>query len=150
MSRGFMFRSYPEKSLSVLLLSAFIAVPVAAHTIQVSGEVAATFHIEPGHNPKAGERASAWFALTRRGGQTIPLSQCNCQLSVYPKPRTSSTQPVMRPPLRAISAARHRGIPGSDIVFPRAGTYDLVLTGTAKNGANFRPFTLTYTVNVRR
>jgi hypothetical protein len=54
----------------------------------------------------------------------------------------------MNPQLRAISAERYQGIPGAEIVFPRAGAYDLVLSGTAKNGANFKAFTLTYTVNV--
>ena len=145
---SFMFRFNPGKNLGLLLLSAFIAAPVAAHTVEVSGDVAATFHLEPGHNPKAGERASAWFALTRRGGQSISLSQCDCQLAVYPRPRTQNAQPLMRPTLRAISAEKYQGIPGADMVFPKPGAYDLVLTGAAKNGANFKPFTLTYTVNV--
>lgn len=137
------------KNLGVLCLSTLIAVPVVAHTVQVSGDVAATFHIEPNHNPKAGETARAWFALTRRGGQQIPLSQCNCSLAVYAKPRAQNAQPILRPALQAISAERHQNIPGADIIFPRAGSYDLTLSGTAKNGANFRPFQLTYTVNVR-
>jgi hypothetical protein len=142
-----MFCLNPGKSLGLLLLSALISAPVAAHNVQVSGDVAATFHIEPGHNPKAGKPAQAWFALTRKGGQAISLSQCNCVLSVYSKPRARNAQPLLTPPLRAISAERHRGIPGADIVFPKAGAYELELRGTAKNGANFRPFTLLYTVN---
>jgi hypothetical protein len=143
-----MFHLNPGKSLGLILISALIAAPVAAHNVQVSGDVAATFHLEPGHNPKAGKPSQAWFALTRRGGQPVPLSQCNCVLSVYSKPRTRNAQPLMMPSLRAISAERYRGIPGAAIVFPRAGAYELELRGTAKNGANFRPFRLTYTVNV--
>ena len=41
---------------------------VLAHEVEVSGDVAATFHLEPNHNPRAGETAKVWFALTRRGG----------------------------------------------------------------------------------
>ena len=143
-----MFRLTSKTNLGLLLISALIAAPVAAHSVKVSGDVAATFHLEPGHNPKAGQRSQAWFALTRRGGATIPLSQCNCQLAVYPEPHEEGSAPLMRPTLKAITAEQYRGIPGADIVFPRVGTYELELTGTAKNGANFRPFSLSYTVNV--
>jgi hypothetical protein len=143
-----MFRLNPGKSLGFFLVPALIAAPVIAHNVEVSGDVAATFHLEPNHNPKAGKPAQVWFALTRRGGRIIPLSQCNCQLTVYSKPRSQNAQPLMNPQLRAISAERYQGIPGAEIVFPRAGAYDLVLSGTAKNGANFKAFTLTYTVNV--
>lgn len=143
-----MFRLNPGKSLGILLLSTFIAAPVVAHTVEVSGDVAATFHLEPGHNPKAGETAQAWFALTQKGGRSIPLSGCNCQLSVYAVPRDREAQPLMNPALRAISAEQHQNVPGAEIVFPEAGTYELELRGTARNGARFRPFTLTYTVNV--
>ena len=55
----------------------------------------------------------------------------------------------MQPPLKAISAERYKGIPGADIVFPKAGIYELELSGTAQNKANFKPFKLTYTVTVR-
>lgn len=143
-----MFRLNLGKNLGLLLLSALIATPVAAHTVRVSGDVAATFHIEPNHNPKAGQPSQAWFTLTRRGGQLIPLSQCNCQLAVYSEPHKQGSSPLMKPTLRAISAEQYKGIPGANIVFPKPGTYELELTGTAKNGANFKPFTLSYTVDV--
>ena len=140
--------SFSKKSLGFIVISALIAAPVAAHNVKVSGDVAATFHLEPGHNPKARQPSRAWFALTRRGGAIIPFSQCNCQLAVYPEPHKEGSVPLMKPTLKAISAEQYQGIPGAEIVFPRAGSYELELTGTAKNGANFRPFSLSYTVNV--
>ena len=143
-----MLRLTPGTNLGLLFLWALIAVPVAAHTVGISGDVAATFHITPNHNPKAGKSTQAWFALTRKGGQPIPLSQCNCKLFVYSKPRPRNARPLLTPPLRAISAEQYRGIPGADIVFPTVGAYELELRGTAKSGARFRPFTLNYTVNV--
>jgi hypothetical protein len=120
-----------------------------AHEIEISGDVAATFHLEPNHNPRAGETAKVWFALTRRGGQIIPLEQCNCSLAVYPKGHKQGDKPLMEPPLKAVSAERYKGIPGADIVFPKAGIYELKLGGSAKTAANFKPFELTYTVTVR-
>jgi hypothetical protein len=143
-----MLRLTPGKNLGWLFFWALIAVPVAAHTVDISGDVAATFHITPNHNPKAGKSTQAWFSLTRKGGQPIPLSQCNCKLFVYSKPRPQNARPLLTPPLRAISAERYRGIPGADIVFPSVGAYELELRGTPKPRARFRPFTLNYTVNV--
>lgn len=137
-----------SKNFGCLLVSALIIAPVAAHTVQVSGDVAATFHVEPNHNPKAGQQARAWFALTRRGGQIIPLSECNCQLAVYSQPRAQSSQPLLRPSLKAITAEKYQGIPGAEMVFPKAGAYELELSGTPKAGAKFRPFRLTHTVTV--
>ncbi|MBE9096025.1 hypothetical protein [Tychonema sp. LEGE 07203] len=127
----------------------FNSTSVFAHEVEVSGDVAATFHLEPNHNPRAGETARVWFALTRRGGQIIPLEQCNCKLAVYPKQHKQGDKPLMQPPLKAISAEKYKGIPGADIVFPKAGIYKLELSGTAKNKVSFKPFKLSYTVTVR-
>jgi hypothetical protein len=110
--------------------------------------VGATFHLEPNHNPRAGETSNVWFALTRKGGQIIPLSQCNCQLKVYPQSSGQQKAKVLSPPLKAVSAEQYQGIPGADIVFPSAGVYELEISGTPKDGSQFRPFKLTYTVTV--
>ncbi|CBN56708.1 MULTISPECIES: hypothetical protein [Kamptonema] len=120
-----------------------------AHEVEVSGDVAATFHLEPNHNPRAGEQSRVWFALTRKGGQIIPLEQCNCQLAVYNHPHKAGEKPLMQPSLEAISAEQYKGIPGAKIVFPKAGIYALELSGKAKAGANFQPFKLSYQVTVR-
>ncbi|MEG4214450.1 hypothetical protein QUA27_03225 [Microcoleus sp. Pol14C6] len=157
-----MFRlSNKSKSLGLLVFLGLLieaAIPTApqlnsisvwAHQVEVSGDVAATFHLEPNHNPRAGQSARVWFALTRRGGKIIPLEQCNCKLAVYPKERKEGDKSLMQPPLKAISAEKYQGIPGADIVFPKAGIYQLDLSGTAKKQANFQPFKLSYTVTVR-
>jgi hypothetical protein len=157
-----MFRlSKKNKSLGLLVFCGLLveagifpipqlnSISVWAHEVEVSGDVAATFHLEPNHNPRAGQPARVWFALTRRGGQIIPLEQCNCKLAVYPKNRKDGDKPLMRPPLTAIFAEKYQGIPGANIVFPKAGLYELKLSGTAKTKASFKPFELSYTVTVR-
>ncbi len=144
-----MFRLNLDKNLGWLLLSVLVATPVAAHTEKVSGDVGGLLHIEPHDNPIAGKPALAWLALTRKGGQLIPLSQCNCQLAVYPEPHTEGvTPPLLKPRLHAVSAEQYQGIPGTEIVFPKAGSYELEFSGTPKTGASFKPFELSYTVNV--
>jgi hypothetical protein len=120
---------------------------VIAHNVEVSGEVAATFHIEPDHNPQVNQPTTAWFALTRRGGSSIPLSECNCTLQIYPVPHAHDAKPLLRPALIPLNVEQHQEIPGAKITFPQVGAYELEISGTAKDNS-FSPFKLTYTVNV--
>ena len=122
-------------------------VPVLAHNVKTDADVGATFHIEPDHNPRAGETARAWFALTREGGELIPLAKCDCLLAVYDR-AISETEPILTPTLQAIAAEEFRDIPGADIVFPQAGAYELEISGSPKEGESFSPFSLTYSVTV--
>jgi hypothetical protein len=119
--------------------------PAIAHTVKTDGNVGVTFHIEPDHNPRAGEPAQAWFALTRQGGQLIPLEQCQCRLAIY---RSSENTPILTPPLTSLSAEQYHNIPGAAIVFPKAGVYSLELSGSPKAKAAFKPFKLSYSVTV--
>ncbi|HEY9770290.1 MAG TPA: hypothetical protein V6C71_17660 [Coleofasciculaceae cyanobacterium] len=135
------------KTASIFFFATIISVPVIAHNVEISNEVAATFHIEPNHNPNAGKTSRAWFALTSRGGNSIPLSECNCALKVYAVPRTESAEPILKPELMAIDVEKYQEIPGAEIIFPQAGAYELEISGTAKNDS-FTPFKLTYVVNV--
>jgi len=133
--------------LSLLVTTATTISPVAAHKVQIAEDVGGTLHIEPNDNPQAGNPALIWIVMTRKGGQTIPLEQCNCQLAVYPKPHEGSP-PLLQPPLNPVSAEGYKGIPGAEIIFPKPGAYQLELSGTPKLGASFQPFQLNYEVTV--
>lgn len=122
--------------------------PAIAHQVQLADDVGGTKHIEPNDTPRAGESTLVWFALTRRGGQIIPLDECNCRLSVYTQPKAAGDRPVQEPPLRAITAEGYNGIPAADVTFPRVGAYELVLTGSPRAGDSFKPFQLTFTTTV--
>jgi hypothetical protein len=115
-----------------------------AHTVKTASDVAATFHLEPSHNPKAGEPSQVWFALTKIGGAVVPLQNCDCQLVVQ-----QNGQPIAQPTLQAINAEQYQGIPGSDVIFPAVGIYTLELNGKAKNGSDFQPFKFSYEVTVQ-
>jgi len=134
--------------LSLLVTTATTISPVAAHKVQIAEDVGGTLHIEPNDNPQAGKAALIWIVMTRKGGQTIPLEQCNCQLAVYPKPHAEGSPPLLQPPLKPVSAEGYQGIPGAEIVFPKPGAYQLELSGTPKAGASFKPFQLNYEVTV--
>ena len=88
---------------------------VPAHTVKASNNVAVTYHLEPDHNPRAGEAAQVWFVLTQKGGAVIPLEQCDCQLQVYAEQDPVS---LLQPTLAAVSAEQYQGIPGADVTFP--------------------------------
>lgn len=81
-------------------------------------------------------------------GQVVPLAQCNCQLAVYPVPRKAGSVPLIKPTLNKLDVERYKDVPAATITFPKAGMYELKLTGTAKPGANFQPFSLSYRVTV--
>jgi len=137
------------KSAVFLASSILITIPVVAHNVEISNEIAATFHITPDHNPKARNESQAWFALTRRGGQSVALSECNCKLNIFAVPRREQTKPVLQPELISIDVEKYQDVPGAVVVFPQGGAYELEFSGTAKDNESFSPFKLTYTVNVR-
>lgn len=134
--------------IALLFLTTLITAPVIAHDVETSQDVGATFHIEPNDAPRANKPQLAWFALTQKGGKIIPLAQCNCKLAVRAEPHNEGSSPLLEPPLKEISIKRYKGIPGAEIVFPKAGAYELELSGTPKAGATFKPFELSYEVNV--
>ena len=137
----------PIHPVLAYLLVLGLAWPAPAHNIQRSGDVAGTWHLEPDHSPRAGEPARVWVALTRAGGHTIPLDQCDCQLAVYDLNHPEAGA-VITPTLQALSPEVFRGIPGADLSFPRVGEYRLVLTGKPKLPGQFAPFQLSYTTVV--
>lgn len=142
------YRANISKSLGWILLLGLLVSPASAHKVKTSGDVGGTLHVEPNDSPQAGRPAQTWVALTRKGGQTIPLAQCNCQMVVYSQPRTANSAPLLKPPLKPLSIQRYQGIPSAEIVFPKPGAYEVELSGSPKARAGFRPFRLTYTVTV--
>ncbi len=135
--------------LLVALGGAFVNQPQPlAHEVELSNEVGGTLHIEPNDSPKAGTASLTWIALTRRGGQPIPLADCNCNLSVYAQPYSPGDRPIQQPTLSATSAEGRTGIPSASITFPRAGAYELVLQGSPTAAGAFSPFELRFAVTV--
>ncbi|MEM6753265.1 MAG: hypothetical protein AAF630_09875 [Cyanobacteria bacterium P01_C01_bin.38] len=134
--------------MSQFNLSSLLIRKASAHKIETAEDVGATMHIEPNDTPRAGEAAQTWFALTRKGGKIIPLTECDCSLSVYSEPRTAEAKPIAQPSLQPISAERYQGIPGTEITFPKPGAYQLELSGKPANDDSFKPFELTFDVTV--
>lgn len=147
-----LLKAQTSKLSPLLLGSVFCLVPTlaVAHKTDVVGDVAGLWHIDPSHNPKAGESARVWVALTRRGGKLLPLSQANCRMAVYNQPRKAQDKPILQPTVAAINAEQYRGIPGANVTFPKVGLYQVKLNCTPKKQGDFRPFQMTYNVTVAR
>jgi hypothetical protein len=132
--------SYWSVGLFVLGMNAPQAL---AHNVKVDDQVAATFHLEPNHNPRAGEAAKIWFALAKKGGEAIALADCDCVLTVRQKETVVAT-----PGLSALDVEQYRGIPAATFTFPAVGLYSLRLSGKPKT-TGFNPFNLDYEVTVQ-
>jgi len=118
-----------------------------AHEVKTSQGVGGTIHIEPNDRPVVGKKSRIWIALTRRGGELIPYSKCNCRLEVRSLTDRNIRFTVANP-LSIIE--RYLGLPSMEVIFPQVGRYELQLSGSPREGADFSPFELTFTTNVGR
>lgn len=133
-----------EESLDAQNSDMGLSAPAFAHNVQTSGNVAALFHVEPNHNPKAGEPSKVWFALTKQGGEAIGLDQCNCQITIY-----RNQQVLFEPPLSPLNAERYQALPSAVVLFPKEGIYQVEIKGSPKQAGLFEPFKFTYEVTVQ-
>ncbi|PZU92814.1 MAG: hypothetical protein DCE90_17625 [Pseudanabaena sp.] len=118
-----------------------------AHEVKTSGQVGGTIHIEPNDRPVAGKKTRIWIALTRRGGEIIPYSKCNCLMEV----RSLTNRNINFQLSNSFSIIeKYLGLPSKEVTFPEVGRYELKLVGSAKNDQDFPPFELTFTTNVGR
>lgn len=120
--------------------------PIFAHTVQRSGSVAALWHVEPAHNPRAGRPAQVWVALTRRGGQPIFNREVVCTLEVRQEP---GQKLLLTSRLQGINVERYRDTPAATVTFPQPGRYQLRLACQPK-ASDLKPFSFTYGVTVGR
>jgi hypothetical protein len=137
-------KNYFKPRTIVPSLTILISSLLSGHTVSIDqgAGIAGTWHIEPNHNPRANQPAVVWVAVTRRGGQPIPMHQLQCQLFVFRLPRRD--QPVQTLSLRAIDAENFRQIPSAQVTFPQQGRYQLALDCVKP-----QPFRLTYETIVR-
>jgi hypothetical protein len=122
-----------------------------AHEVKVDDGIGGTIHIDPYDRPIAGKKSRVWIALTKRGGEIVPYSSCNCQMEI----QSLSDRNLKFTSDRSFSfldrfLEQFLGLPSVSVVFPQVGRYALKLTGTAKNGSDFQPFELVFTTNVSR
>lgn len=74
--------------------------------------------------------------------------QCNCQLKVFAEPHAPQEPPLLEPTLQPLTAKRYRGVPATEITFPRQGVYQLQLQGKSKSKAGLKAFEFKFNVTV--
>jgi hypothetical protein len=131
--------------LSGLITLIFLPLPAWGHKVKTDAQVGATIHFEPDDRPKSLESTKVWFALTKKGGTTIPLKDCQCQLQIKQLP---GKQQLATPQLQAINAEKYQDIPSATVLFPQPGAYTLELTGQSIKPGDFQPFKLEFDATV--
>jgi hypothetical protein len=129
-----------------------IAHPLIAHNIEIAGEVAGLWHIEPNHDPTAGLPSRVWVALSQRGGTPLPLDQLQCQMTIAQtgtKPDQSDRPPIVLTP-KAIAEPGQPSALGAMVTFPSTGAYDLRLACKPQPGSAIAAFAMDYEVTVAR
>ncbi|WP_027483868.1 hypothetical protein [Deinococcus pimensis] len=124
-----------------LLLALTVPTAALAHELVRDGDVGALLHIEPDDDPAVAKPNPTWFEVNQRGGKAVTTTNCACVLSVYAGSYRAGAKALSTPALK--TADRRLG---ASVTFPKEGAYTLVLTGKAKAGATFRPFTLQFVV----
>jgi hypothetical protein len=139
------------------IASSWVAPTVIAHNVEIAGEVAGLWHIEPNHDPTAGIPSRVWVALSQRGGQALPLDQLQCQLTIVQqgaKPGTQSNNPPSPPPIvlepKPLNDPSQPSALGSMVSFPRTGAYELRLACKPQPGSSIAAFVMNYEVTVAR
>jgi hypothetical protein len=133
--------------IASLLLCSMTSVSFA-HEMVVSGDVAAMIHLDPQDHPKAGVPSQIWFALTKKAGEPIPLSHCQCHLVIYPVPRQNIAP--LTPTLKGLNNEKYKDIPSAVVTFSKPGLYRLELVGEPIKGENFSHFKISREVMVTK
>ncbi|WP_088893898.1 hypothetical protein [Leptolyngbya ohadii] len=116
-----------------------------AHQDVRDGTINGRLHLDPDDSPFAGQPSLTWFHLYS-GNDAITLANCNCNLLVY----DAQNQQVAKPELSETEMEGHRERPiTASITFPKAGTYQVVLTGQPKAEGEFQPFRIAVPIVVR-
>jgi hypothetical protein len=123
-------------------------IPADAHELKANSQVGALMHIQPDDSPQAGKAAVTWFGLVKRGGESVPLANCDCRLSIY-NGKQAKGKVLFVPTLREGKIEEPVGTNTrlvADVTFPKAGEYTMVLSGKPKAGGHFDPFKLQWVV----
>ncbi len=123
--------------------------PADAHTTTIASDVAVTVHVEPEHQPAAGQPTRVWFLLTRQGGEVIPLDTAACELQVRQQPHDPDAPPLLEPEIVPINAERYQNIPGANLTFPEPGTYTLDFGCSPKQAGAFEAFAIDHEAIVK-
>ena len=129
-----------KKVLAALLLLCCIGQtsPALAHTLAIDGSIGVTTHLDPDDEPITGQPVTIFIDIQDRTNQ---FDFKNCQCSVVIKEKESI--------LKELPFVGDEGYQSISFIFPKAGSYNLIVKGQPKANSSFQTFTTSFSYYVR-
>lgn len=123
--------------LLLVLSSGVLVSPSFAHVLETEGSIGAVMHIDPQDDPTAGVVSTIFLEFKDTEGH-FSAENCECTVSILQAEK----------PIYSQSLSKDSLSPTFTYTFPKAGKYDMHVSGNPQNGAAFQPFTLHYDIQV--
>lgn len=123
-----------------MALAVVPAMTASAHVLKEQHDTYVAMHVDPDDNPLSGQPTKILFDFSNNK-HAFRLNDCDCQLKI-----TADGQQIVASKVEAAffgSATKGQAI----VTFPKAGVYDLILTGSSKT-KDYQDFTLDYPLRV--
>lgn len=131
-------RTLPVALAVMVILAAGMttARPVSAHTEESDGTLSAVLHIYPDDHLKSKTPTTYRLSFTDSAGQ-FSLMHCDCTAEFKDNDQVISSEKLV--PINPTTSA-------NGVTFPRAGIYELVVSGQSVQSDSFKPFVLTFSL----
>jgi hypothetical protein len=124
----------------LLFLLFFAPASALAHTVENDGVIGATLHVDPSDDPVATEPSGFYFDFKDTGGK-FRIDDCLCTAVIRKGNQELFTQQLTKAGAQTASFA---------YAFPEKGEYLVRLIGVPLRNGDFKPFDLSFKMNVRR
>jgi hypothetical protein len=121
----------------IVIVSLVPSIVFAHETKENNGSIV-FLHVNPNDDPVAKERAAMRFLITRRD-KTFPSNDCDCKVTIMDKGVNIFSQPVFT------GGQISTGVP---YIFPHAGIFQAVVTGTPTKSTAFQAFSISFDIRV--
>lgn len=125
--------------LAVILCTVTLRVaPVSAHELETDGTITAILHTTPDDDPVSGKPVQ-YLVFMDDNTRRFSLAGCMCTATIQEHSRLVGVQKLV---------PNQQLVPGGTFTFPRAGDYDIIISGQPLQPGGFQPFSLDFAVHV--
>ena len=128
---------------TLTITSLFMPFAALAHETESDNGIGAILHVDPGDAPIAGQKSTLFFEFIDMEDK-LDLNNCVCSAEI-----TRDGIEVLKQDFTGASGAEvTSGV--IEYTFPEAGMYKTVVTGSPKEGGQFKPFKLNFSTRVEK
>ncbi len=131
-----------QYAIVLLVISFLLPRPVEAHVLKTGGTIGAVMHVDPDDDPIAGSKSTFYLDFKDTTNRFKP-EQCDCTLSIFQNGKEIYSQDLFEntnsPTLTSVAVV---------YTFPTRGEYTLKVSGKPYTAGTFKPFSLTYDIDV--